>query len=133
VIVTYVIINYVIVNYVIVNYVIVNYVIILRNYVISSYVVSSYVVSSYVIINYVSKLVMTIFFYYTGSMTSFLEKAGYPKNVWNSLGHGRTDVLWVGKGQLSEAPTSVEIMQVSPPHTTVAQYIAKALAGDGGR
>ncbi|CAF0876481.1 unnamed protein product [Adineta steineri] len=56
----------------------------------------------------------------------YIEKMGYPKSVSDSLESGRRDNLWIGLSRLENTPTSPEILQLAPPHSTIKQFIQQA-------
>ncbi|CAF1057919.1 unnamed protein product [Adineta steineri] len=57
---------------------------------------------------------------------AYTEKMGYPKSVSDSLESGRRDNLWIGLSRLENTPTSPEILQLAPPHSTIKQFIQQA-------
>ena len=51
------------------------------------------------------------------------EQGGYPESLWESMAYGVKDNLWLGVSRLANTPTSPEILQLSPPHSTVKEFI----------
>jgi uncharacterized protein YbjT (DUF2867 family) len=57
---------------------------------------------------------------------ALIANGGYPESVWESLDSGRRDNLWTGLSRLATTPTSPEILQLAPPHSTVKEFIQQA-------
>jgi uncharacterized protein YbjT (DUF2867 family) len=54
------------------------------------------------------------------------QRSGYPESVWESLEYGRRGNLWTGASRLANTPTSPEMLQLAPPHSTVKEFIQQA-------
>ncbi|CAK9188795.1 unnamed protein product [Sphagnum troendelagicum] len=54
------------------------------------------------------------------------EQGGYPESTWDSLEYGINKILWTGVSRLANTPTSPELLLLSPPHSTVKEFIQRA-------
>jgi uncharacterized protein YbjT (DUF2867 family) len=62
-----------------------------------------------------------------GLFRTLRERGGYPESVWESIECGLRENLWAGASRLANTPTSPEMLQLAPPHSTVKESIEQAL------
>jgi len=60
------------------------------------------------------------------AIRTFVEQDVYPESAWDSMEYSFNEISWKGVSRLANTPTSPEILQLSPPHSTVKEFVEQA-------